>query len=257
VLTFHDFSRHLGKNQPCYALQSRGLGGNQKPLAHIQDIAAAHLVDIQCVQAHGSYYMCGSSFGGMVAYEVAQQLHDRGERVALVALFDTYGTGYPKRKPGVSRGNRRLHRYIGDAKKHIQNLTSVNWQARLDYLGYRVPGMFRRLKRYSINLYQQIRYPLPKDLREVRKANKRANRYQYLAPRFGGHLVLFRASQQPYGVIPDPLLGWGAIAGERIEVIEVNGEHDILLWEPQVGIVAKRFQSCLTFIQQEFMPDKT
>jgi amino acid adenylation domain-containing protein len=256
VLTFHDFSRHLGKNQPCYALQSRGLGGNQKPLAHIEDIAAAHLVDIQGVQAHGPYYLCGSSFGGMVAYEVAQQLHDKGEQVALVALFDTYGHGYPKRKAGVSRSNRRLHRYMGDFKKHYQNLLSVNWRTRLDYLGYRVPGMFKRLKSNYANLYQQVRYPLPKDLREVRKANKRATRYHYLPPRFGGHLVLFRASQQPYGVNPDPLLGWGSIAGEHLEVIEVTGEHDILLWEPQVGTVAKRFQSCLATIQLEFSEEK-
>jgi len=35
-----------------------------------------------------------------------------------------------------------------------------------------------------------------------------------------------------------------------------SGEHDILLWEPQVGTVAKRFQSCLATIQQEFSAEK-
>src|SRR5437773_3104337 len=49
------------------------------------------------LQPEGPYYVCGASFGGLLAYETAQQLKARGQEVALLALFDTYGPGYPRR----------------------------------------------------------------------------------------------------------------------------------------------------------------
>jgi acyl-coenzyme A synthetase/AMP-(fatty) acid ligase/thioesterase domain-containing protein/acyl carrier protein len=249
VLTFHDLSRHMGKDLPLYALQSRGLGGSEKPLTRIEEIAAYHIEEMKTVQPTGPYFMCGSSFGGMVAYEAAQQLHDRGEAVALVALFDTAGPIYPKKLPGITRGRRRLYNFLQDIEKHAQNLRAIDWSARWGYLSFRLGSASRRLEREIKNKYEEIRYPLPKNLREVRKANRRATKYAYAPPRFTGRLVLFRASEQPFGVVPDPLLGWGKIAGQRIEVIEVTGYHDTLLWEPRVGEVAKSLQKVLAETQ--------
>ena len=57
VLTFHDLSRHLGAEQPCYALQSKGLGGKEKPHTFIEDIAAHHIKEIKQIQPRGPYYL--------------------------------------------------------------------------------------------------------------------------------------------------------------------------------------------------------
>ena len=109
----------------------------------------------------------------------------------------------------------------------------------------RLPGSFKRLRVRLSDLYQSLRYPLPKDLKRVRKANKIANRYMPSPPRFNGRLVLFRASHRAYGLVPDPLIGWGAVAEGRIEVIEVEGHHDTLLWEPKVGNTARLLKQLL------------
>ena len=37
----------------------------------------------------GPYLLGGASFGGRVAFEMAQQLQAQGQRAALLALFDT------------------------------------------------------------------------------------------------------------------------------------------------------------------------
>ena len=122
VLNFHDLSKYLGEDQPCYTLQSKGIGGQEDPLTDIADIARHHIQAIQEIQPHGPYYVCGSSFGGKAAYEIAQQLHDLGEEIALVAMFDTYGPDYPKRIPGMKRGKVRMRRMAQKLKKHLKNL---------------------------------------------------------------------------------------------------------------------------------------
>jgi len=250
VLTFHDLSKHLGPHQPCYALQSRGLGGTEEPLTRIEDMAEYHLEDIKRVQPEGPYYLCGSSFGGMVAYEIAQQLHQKGEAVAMVALFDTYGPDYPKKLPGITRGRMRLYRFSQTVEKHVRNLIDVDWPGKVAYMRLRAPSFFYRLKRKQITRYREIRYPMPMNLREVRKANIKASRYVYQPRSFGGRMVVFRASRQPFGFIPDPLLGWGGHSGENFDVIEVVGNHDTLLWEPRIGEVAKKFKEYLIDTQK-------
>jgi amino acid adenylation domain-containing protein len=251
VLNFHDLSNRLGNDQPCYALQSKGLGMQEEPLTRINEIARYHLKVIKEVQPEGPYYLCGASFGGMVAYEMAQQLHSKGERVALVAMFDTHSPNYHRRRPGMSRDKTILRRKLRHAAKHLANLKGLDLPGRYRYLRLRLPSYFGRLRLWLHNKYQQIRYPLPEDLKKVRKANKQAARYELLKPEFEGRLVLFRATNQPFWLIPDPLLGWGEIAQGRIEVIPVEGHHDTLLWEPQVGNVAKALKQILDELHQQ------
>ena len=52
------------------------------------DIAAYHIKTIREIQPQGPYYLGGWSASGLVAYEIAQQLHDQGHEVALLVLFD-------------------------------------------------------------------------------------------------------------------------------------------------------------------------
>jgi phthiocerol/phenolphthiocerol synthesis type-I polyketide synthase E len=89
VLIYRDLSRHLGSDQPFYGLQSQGLDGSGPPLTTVEDMAALYVKEIRRVQRHGPYFLGGYCGGGSIAYEVAQQLHAEGERIALLALFDT------------------------------------------------------------------------------------------------------------------------------------------------------------------------
>jgi phthiocerol/phenolphthiocerol synthesis type-I polyketide synthase E len=89
VLIYRDLARRLGADQPFYGLQSPGLDGSCAPLTRIEDMAATYLKEIRRVQPHGPYFLGGYCLGGTVAYEIAQQIQAQGERVALLALFDT------------------------------------------------------------------------------------------------------------------------------------------------------------------------
>jgi phthiocerol/phenolphthiocerol synthesis type-I polyketide synthase E len=89
VLIYRDLARRLGADQPFYGLQSPGLDGSCEPLTRIETMAALYLKEIRKVQPHGPYFLGGYCLGGTVAFEIAQQIQAQGERVALLALFDT------------------------------------------------------------------------------------------------------------------------------------------------------------------------
>ncbi|MGH9490672.1 MAG: non-ribosomal peptide synthetase, partial [Terriglobales bacterium] len=88
VLLYRALAQHLGADQPVFGLQARGLDG-EPPLTSIEAMAAAYVPEIRRVQPHGPYYFGGYCGGGTVAFETAQQLRAAGERVGLLALFDT------------------------------------------------------------------------------------------------------------------------------------------------------------------------
>lgn len=56
----------------------------------VPDLARAYVELIATIQPHGPYHLAGFSFGGLVAFEVAQQFRARGEQVGLLALIDAF-----------------------------------------------------------------------------------------------------------------------------------------------------------------------
>ncbi len=85
----HQLAHYLGSDQPCYALQSLGLDGNSTPHQTVEEMATAYIQAIQSHQPQGPYYLGGHSFGGLVAFEIANQLHQQGEKVAFLGIIDS------------------------------------------------------------------------------------------------------------------------------------------------------------------------
>jgi thioesterase domain-containing protein/acyl carrier protein len=78
-------------------IQARGLDGHEPPHATVEAMAVEYLRAVKARQANGPYYLCGYSFGGLVAFEMARRLRESGDEVALVGLFDTMMS--PLRRP--------------------------------------------------------------------------------------------------------------------------------------------------------------
>jgi enterobactin synthetase component F len=72
-------------DQPVYGLQSVG-----QAYATVADMAVDYVRRIREIQPTGPYHLLGASFGGLVAHEMAAQLQDDGQPVALLALLDSY-----------------------------------------------------------------------------------------------------------------------------------------------------------------------
>ncbi len=88
VFPYIHLAQFLGPDQPCYGLQARGVEDGQDPHTRIEDMAAYYIQAMQTVQPTGPYLLGGWSMGGVVAFEMAQQLHAQGQHVALLAILD-------------------------------------------------------------------------------------------------------------------------------------------------------------------------
>ena len=81
-------ARHLGADQPFYALQPHGLSGRAVPLT-VEAMAADYLQALRSVQPEGPYLLGGFCLAGLVAFELARQLRADGQTVDAVVLIDT------------------------------------------------------------------------------------------------------------------------------------------------------------------------
>src|SRR5579862_4583042 len=64
--------REMQCRQPVYAVQARGLDGAEPPLESVEAIAQYSLAAVRERQPEGPYILMGYSFGGLVAFEMAQ-----------------------------------------------------------------------------------------------------------------------------------------------------------------------------------------
>ncbi|WP_432103581.1 SDR family NAD(P)-dependent oxidoreductase [Streptomyces sp. bgisy091] len=84
-----NLSRALGPEYPFYAFQTRGTDGHSMP--QMLDEMVEHYIDcVRKVQPEGPYVLGGYSFGGLVAMEMANRLHEQGEEIRHLVMFDTY-----------------------------------------------------------------------------------------------------------------------------------------------------------------------
>jgi acetoacetyl-CoA synthetase len=89
-MDFYQLVKHLKSERPMYGMQAKGADGVDEPFDRIEDLAQFHLDAIQELQPHGPYFLVGYSLGGLVTLEMAQRLTEKGEKVALLAMIESY-----------------------------------------------------------------------------------------------------------------------------------------------------------------------
>jgi amino acid adenylation domain-containing protein/non-ribosomal peptide synthase protein (TIGR01720 family) len=89
VFPYYTLVPYLGKDQPLYGLQDPDLYTKRSSVDSIEDLAARYVEALTTVQPAGPYSLMGWSVGGLVAYEMAQQLTAHGQVVAALILLDT------------------------------------------------------------------------------------------------------------------------------------------------------------------------
>jgi hypothetical protein len=80
-------ARALGPDRPFYALEPYKFGGLQS-LPSLEAVAAAHIESLRAIQPEGPYLLGGFCNGGVLAYEMARQLQEAGERIDFLALIN-------------------------------------------------------------------------------------------------------------------------------------------------------------------------
>ena len=237
VLLYQQLARYLPE-QPLYGLQAQGLDGSQTPFTKIVDMAAHYIKELQTIQPEGPYFLGGYSFGGLVAFEMAQQLQTQGQKVALLALFDTQVQGYLKRSllPWFFYHLNKLLEFgpnyiLGREQAKIQQIEDTAKARTLEIV--HELGLDRETAMHDF-------------IRRVVEANLQA-RQDYVPQVYSGRVDLFRAMYEPTpeGWHFDRQLGWGRLAITGVKIHEIPSAHHCLFSEPQIQVIAEKLQVCL------------
>lgn len=232
VVRFRELSKYLGSDQPFYGLQANGLGAGNQIHTRTEEMAALYLEEIRRVQPKGPYFFGGYSFGGAIAFEMAQQLAAQAEEESTVVLFDTI---FAFRNLDGSRSHAAISLSTSVALRDFFRVpASQRWSYFLRMIT--VPVRAFRRKRHVANL--------PQIVKEVRAACLEAER-EYRPQLYAGRVILFRSSYKALGQVGDPRAGWNQVASHGLEVFEIDGNHENILLEPQVRQVAKHLKTCL------------
>ena len=163
---------------------------------------------------------------------MARQLQTVGQRVALLALIDTFHSA-PKRPAPRGTSVGAPFRFIGARLRfHYGAVGRLGPNQRRTYVLRKIRSGFvwtgSRLGAFCGSLRASVRSPaLPEPVQVVYAANGRASR-AYTPKPYDGLVTLFRATD--LGItIEDPYLGWGEVPGIDIEVIQVPGIHVSIL----------------------------
>jgi amino acid adenylation domain-containing protein len=241
VFPYIHLAQFLGPDQPCYGLQARGLEDGQDPHTRIEDMAAWYIQALQTVQPTGPYFLGGWSMGGVVAFEMAQQLHAQGQRVALLALFDgripTPDETFPE---DDAEAIMLVERYFGISFDPMEALSELPKDQQLAFMLEQAKSAGLVPAELDVSQARRFVDLLRSDLRATQ------NYGLHLYP---GRITFFKASETPAGTSPDPTLGWNKWASGGVEVHVVPGNHANLMYEPHVEVLAEKLTACLNQAQ--------
>lgn len=224
IFEYYGLAKYLDPDQPVYGLQAPLVDG--KPLQQpLEQMAADYIQAIQSIQPNGPYFLCGYSFGGLLAYEIARQLAAKNQSIALLVLADTYNTAQTWFRP-IPVPARIV--------RHLRNLQSLTTKRRLAYLRNKTKNKVRnKVEANAVN---------------TQHFEKIAQDYRPLP--YDGKAILFKASYQPTqrGIesnLTDALLGWGDLIKGGLEVQSFSCDHFSLFKEPMLPSVATKLRAYL------------
>jgi thioesterase domain-containing protein len=204
-------------------------------------MAAYYIQALQTVEPTGPYLLGGWSMGGVIAFEMAQQLHAQGQRVALLALLDSWIPTAEETFPEKDSDAMLLvERYFGISISPMESLLALPKDEQLAF-------MLEQAKSFGL-VPAELDVSQARRFVELLRSDLRATQ-NYGLHLYPGRVTLFKASETPGAVTPDPTLGWSEWASGGVEVHVVPGNHANLMYEPHVEVLAKTLTACLNQAQ--------
>jgi len=243
VLLYNRLAQKLGKDQPLYGLQSRGLDGHEPMETEIESMAAKYLEEIKLARPKGPYYLGGYCLGGTIALEVAQQLRRAGDAVALLAMIETYNL---QSRPPISFSLKVIHK-AQNLYFQVRNLLLSLSEGTSRFFTEKFRVEIGRLKVKCDILYSQFfnqfhpGHRLGYQHLRINVVNDKAQAAYRPAP-YDGKIILFRPKAF-YRRFSDRSFGWGEVARQGVEVVEMPNYPRGLLNDPFVDALADRLKA--------------
>jgi amino acid adenylation domain-containing protein len=265
VFPYYELAHHLGINQPFYGLQPIGIDG-ETPLTRIEEMAAHYIEALRKVQPKGPYYLGGWSFGGWIAFEMAQQLEKSGDEVALLAVLDTLApikSNIPDFGNGLKFLFTTVARYIWSFFFDYLRLITAPSKNKIKSLIFRLPNFPKFIQWLETNLFSHFllgeaaivnlmpesRLRILNELTirpmlRVFYANNQAV-INYVPQVYPKRITLLRTAVQSSIAEQDLSMGWNQLAVEKTEIHTIPGNHLTMLRKPHIQILAAQLKACI------------
>jgi amino acid adenylation domain-containing protein len=250
VLNLRSLAMALPEDLPFYGCQAKGLDGSQ-PFETIEETARCYVDEIRQVQPRGPYYLGGTCYGGLVAFEMARVLEQLGEPVAALVLLDCRNPAYPNSLSKRGRLVSNLRFYARRASWHTRTVRSKPVDEWFEYFKGRCIGFYKFLR---MSEQQAALATAEREMAEVGSTNlgenlKRVIRANFLAANkfvpkpYGGGALVVRAGERYLDAYDDYLLGWQTVVRGPIECFEIEGDHMSILEQPAVQLLANKLDA--------------
>jgi acyl transferase domain-containing protein/thioesterase domain-containing protein len=242
VLFYERLARALGPSQPFYAFRSTLASQDTIREPIIEEMAAAYIQEMRSLFPQGPYLLGGLSFGGLLAFEMAQQLHAQGVEPGLVILLDASVPGSDTPRDAALQFSKLWQNLRHNGGSYLMQRAALKreyWERK--YL--------RLVRLFACSCYKSAGRRLPAKLRYalMEEMHLRALKRYSFKP-YPGKITLIRATDPRLNVLSrykDPILGWGNLAEGELEILDVPADHMNLLLEPHVQTVAKTLTTLL------------
>lgn len=205
VLEYRNLTAGLTEDRPVFGVQFNGEPERYVASTQLPDLATHYVREIQGVQPTGPYLLGGQCFGGLIAFEVAQQLRARGEAVELLALIDT----------ACPTGSFNRLSYHFSLARHIRRLSAMEFREAMRDLRTRI----RSASRFALGaVWRFIRrvtgLPLPRFLKRPTDIHRLAEAKYRVTP-YDGQVVSIVAGT-PHNQAP-----WDDFAGDGLNLVQL------------------------------------
>ncbi len=228
VFPYYELARHLGSDQPFYGLQPLGIDKEQLPHTRIEDMASYYIKALRLVQPKGPYFLGGWSFGGLVAFEMAQQLQRAKQQVAILAMLDTPAPVVAN-KPSFCDGVKFL---FNTAARSV-------WPYLLDYF-----YLMTAPDKHRGSHLAMLSKPTIRPILRVFQASSQAA-LSYVPQVYSNRITLLRTNEQATIAHQNPTMGWNDLAMGGVEVHRVPGNHLTMLRKPHIHVLTKQLRVCI------------
>jgi len=199
-------------------------------------MAADYIENMRGVQGDGPDYIGGFSAGSVVAFEMARQSQNMAQPVGILSLLDTEILTLVQERVSL---NQRLRAWVRMTKI---NLRYASRMSTLEYLGKKAFNLRMRRKLLTLGIRERLGITM-----DASKLNAEAafllTFKRYVPQPFYGRATLFRAGDGAEYL--DPKLGWAGFIRGYLDIQEVTGDHNTILQEPHIGMLAGLLETCL------------
>ncbi len=250
-----EFCKYLSSDMHYWGVRADRLENLAPRNQTIEEMARKYIEKMKSVQAKGPYYIAGWSYGGIIAFEMVEQLEQQGECIGFLGLIDSPPPHMELRERAAkfnieSELNFIEHYSIGiEIKKRLKKVNELSqlWPWVVDYLEtnhYDVEPIKKAIAEYGIQAlpnYHQLNIRESIYYLSVGRTFRHAQ-VNY-TPKASVHtLVYYFAATQSTEIIKER---WNHWCCQPVKFYEVSGDHFSILKVPQVEHFAKLFDNVM------------